>query len=154
MTRAGWASLPFFSLHLFFPYFNLDIFFVTPSFPSLILLCFNLFVHSPPPSDTTIVNRRPNPMLPLPFSCFRQHVPEGLTLTDWEHEQFSKSAPKSSFPTSSFPTGLSVNVPGGAASEGTAGGENAGMYVDIYIYIYIYRYIHTYTYVYIDTHGK
>ena len=152
MTRAGWASLPFFSLHLFFPYFNLDIFFVTPSFPSLILLCFNLFVHSPPPSsqshantDTTIVNRRPNPMLPLPFSCFRQHVPEGLTLTDWEHEQFSKSAPK----VPKNPTGLSVNFPGGAASEGTAGGENAGMYVDIYIYIYKHIYIHTHIHMYI-----
>ena len=53
-------------------------------------------------------------------------------MMDWELKQISKSAPKAP----KTLKGLSVNLSGGAASEGTAGGENAGMFVDIYIYIY------------------
>jgi hypothetical protein len=72
-------------------------------------------------------------------------VPEGLrsnlkfgdlSLIDGELEQFPESALKS--PTTS--TGSSMNLSEGAASEGTAGGENAGMCI-MYIYIYIYIYI-------------
>ena len=53
-------------------------------------------------------------------------------MMDWELKQSSKTAP------TALKTlkGLSLNLSGGVASEGTAGGENAGMFVDIYIYIY------------------